>query len=431
MSGYPMSGYPVSNVQDINQWRHQLVRDSEDILNALARDTPRGDRAKGHGQKLAPEALSRLLEHTPWAFSTRRIERSAARTLITEATPTAGDLVLARVDALGHHADLQLSDGRRRRLFPGDTFAAAYGNRYACEQFEAEVPTGLGPCHLVADGGIASRALSWHDRIGRGPTRITPLGLLGGDDGQALNLRDFAIAPRARAGSKPSVIAVLSTGMGTGKTQTAVSLLRGLRAARYAVGYAKVTGTGAGADTWLLRDAGADRVLDLTDAGMASTYLADIEHIEAAMHSLVQDMAAHGMDIVVMEVADGVYQRETRQLLAREAFARTADGLVLAARDALGASAGVAALQEATATPIIALSGSLTASPLQRREAEAATGVDSYNRAELAYANTAKELLTEALAKGLLARAGEDEATTARAALPINAARKDVGAVSR
>ena len=398
-----MSDTTVSNVQNIDQWRHQLMSNSEDILETLAQTIHRGDR----GQEIAPDALVALLERTPWAFSTRRVERSAAKTLIAEATPKTGDLVLARVDALGHHANLQLPEGRRCRLFPGDTIVVAYGNRYACEQFEAEVPTGLGPCHLVAGGGIASCALSWHDQISRGPTRITPLGLLGDEAGQVLNLRDFAIAPPATTRPKPGVIAVLGTRMSAGKTQTAAFLLRGLRAAGYRVGYVKVTGTGAGGDTWLLRDAGADRVLDFTDAGMATTYLADIERIEAAMHTLVQDMAAHGMDIVVMEVADGVCQRETRQLIAGEAFACTVDGLVLAADDALGAGAGVAALQEVMAAPIVALSGSLTASPLQRREAEAASGIDSYNRADLAHANTAEKLLAQAVAKGCLVRAGE------------------------
>ena len=407
---------PVNNVQDIKQWRHQLIGNSEDILETLAQTIRRGDRDQDRGQEIAPGALARLLKRTPWAFSTRRVERGAAKTLITEATPKAGDLVLARVDALGHHAKLQLPEGRRCRLFPGDTIVVAYGNRYACEQFEAEVPTGLGPCHLVAGGGIASCALSWHDQISRGPTRITPLGLLGDEAGQVLNLRDFAIAPPATTRPKPGVIAVLGTRMSAGKTQTAAFLLRGLRAAGYRVGYVKVTGTGAGGDTWLLRDAGADRVLDFTDAGMASTYLADIERIEAAMHTLVQDMAAHGMDIVVMEVADGVCQRETRQLIAGEAFACTVDGLILAADDALGAGAGVAALQETMAAPIIALSGSLTASPLQRREAEAASGIDSYSCGELAYADTAKKLLTEALARRILARSGEDDVIAPRAA---------------
>ena len=407
---------PVNNVQDIKQWRHQLIGNSEDILETLAQTIRRGDRDQDRGQEIAPGALARLLKRTPWAFSTRRVERGAAKTLITEATPKAGDLVLARVDALGHHAKLQLPEGRRCRLFPGDTIVVAYGNRYACEQFEAEVPTGLGPCHLVAGGGIASCALSWHDQISRGPTRITPLGLLGDEAGQVLNLRDFAIAPPATTRPKPGVIAVLGTRMSAGKTQTAAFLLRGLRAAGYRVGYVKVTGTGAGGDTWLLRDAGADQVLDFTDAGMATTYLADIERIEAAMHTLVQDMAAHGIDIVVMEVADGVYQRETRRLIAGEAFARTVDGLVLAAGDALGASAGVAALQEVMAAPIVALSGSLTASPLQRREAEAASGIDSYSCGELAYADTAKKLLTEALARRILARSGEDDVIAPRAA---------------
>ena len=411
-----MSDTTVSNVQNIDQWRHQLMSNSEDILETLAQTIHRGDRDQDRGQEIAPDALVALLKRTPWAFSTRRVERGAAKTLITEATPKAGDLVLARVDALGHHANLQLPEGRRRRLFPGDTIVVAYGNRYACEQFEAEVPTGLGPCHLVAGGGIASCALSWHDQISRGPTRITPLGLLGDEAGQVLNLRDFAIAPPATTRPKPGVIAVLGTRMSAGKTQTAAFLLRGLRAAGYRVGYVKVTGTGAGGDTWLLRDAGADRVLDFTDAGMASTYLADIERIEAAMHTLVQDMAAHGMDIVVMEVADGVCQRETRQLIAGEAFAYTVDGLILAADDALGAGAGVVALQETMAAPIIALSGSLTASPLQRREAEAASGIDSYSCGELAYADTAKKLLTEALARRILARSGEDDVIAPRAA---------------
>ena len=86
--------------------------------------------------------------------------------------------MLARVELLGHHGNLQLIDGRRRRLFLGDLVIVAYGNRYACEQFEAEVPQSLATCHLVAGGGIAARALSWHDRITKGPTTIQPLGLL-------------------------------------------------------------------------------------------------------------------------------------------------------------------------------------------------------------------------------------------------------------
>ena len=382
----------MNKVQDIEAWRYQLLEEGESILAQLSMDS--GDEEK---ESQGDVDLQALLQNSPWAFSTRRVDRTSVCSLIESGAPKAGDLVLARIDAIGHHAHLQLPDGRRRRLFPGDTIVVAFGNRYACEQFEAHVPKGLGPCHLVAGGGIAARALSWHTRISRGPTRITPIGLLADNTGNPVNLQDFAIAPFAPNQPLPPVLAVLGTAMDAGKTQTAAFLLRGLRSAGHRVGYIKVTGTGAGGDTWLLQDAGADRVLDFTDVGMASTYLADLGQIEQGMHTMVQDMARHGMDVIVMEVADGVYQKETSQLIAGRAFSETVKAVVLAARDSMGAATGVNVLQNAE-PPVLALSGLLTASPLQRREAELATGLCTANREELATPAFADDLLKRALA---------------------------------
>lgn len=189
------------------------------------------------------------LHRASWAFTTRRVPHSAAwSTIPPEGAPSAGDLVLARVDAIGHHDGLQLPNGRRKQMFVGDEIVVAYGNRYACSQFEALVPKTMGPCHLVAGGGIASRAVSWHDRIVKGPTHITPIGLLADADGNRINLRDFAIQPVARITHPcPTTVAVVGTAMDSGKTQTAAFLVRGLIAAGLQVGYAKVTGTGAAA----------------------------------------------------------------------------------------------------------------------------------------------------------------------------------------
>ncbi|WP_295881823.1 molybdopterin-guanine dinucleotide biosynthesis protein MobB [uncultured Thiohalocapsa sp.] len=384
----------MGDIQSIDAWRSRVVEDSEKILAEVA---PPQDPAP-EARRIADGAA--VAAAAPWAFSTRRVDRSAVTGLDKSSAPRAGDLVLARVDALGHHANLQLADGRRRRLFVDDHIVIAYGNRYACEQFEARVPQHLGPCHLVAGGGIAALALSWHDRISRGPTRISPLGLLTGPAGRPLNLGDFALEPRGHGAALPPVIAIVGTAMDAGKTQTAAYLVRGLRAAGYRTGYLKITGTGAGGDTWLLHDAGADRVLDFTDAGMASTYLAPLERIEAAMDTLLQDMADHGIDTVVMEVADGVYQRETRELIASARFAARVRGIVIAARDAMGASAAVTSLA-ATTIPVLALSGLLSASPLQRREAQQATGLSSANREELATAAVAAALRDQALAAGM------------------------------
>ena len=97
--------------------------------------------------------------------------------LLTDFRPRAGDVVLARIEALGHHTRLHLPDGRRRALFVGDDVILAYADRYAPSQFEAAVPIQLEPCHLVAGGGIAAMVTERHRQVRR-PTQIRPLGLV-------------------------------------------------------------------------------------------------------------------------------------------------------------------------------------------------------------------------------------------------------------
>ena len=333
-----------------------------------------------------------------WAFTTRRVPPGAATTILDPAgrTPEVGDVVLARVDALGHHQALQLISGRRRHLFPGDEVVVAYGNRYASSQFESFVPESMGPCHLVAGGGIASRAANWHASVSRGPTEITPIGLLGDSSGKPINLRDYAMELKQADGRfSPTVLAVIGTSMDSGKTQTCVYLTRGLIAAGLRVGYAKITGTGAGGDYWWLRDAGADPVVDFTDLGLPSTYLTPADEVQKALTLLTDHIAAQGVDAIVIEIADGVLQAETAELLSSDTFAKRVGGIVLAAGDSMGALAGVSWLQQRR-TPVLALSGVLTAAPLQVAETFAATGLPCYNRPELATASNAMDLLGQA-----------------------------------
>ncbi|HEY0663125.1 MAG TPA: DUF1611 domain-containing protein, partial [Thiobacillaceae bacterium] len=76
------------------------------------------------------QAASRI-EQAKTPYSARRVPPAAMSLLIPEGTPRSGDLVLARVDKLGQHRHLELTTGRRARLFPGDEIVLAYGNRYA------------------------------------------------------------------------------------------------------------------------------------------------------------------------------------------------------------------------------------------------------------------------------------------------------------
>src|SRR5262245_18790878 len=223
----------------------------------------------------APDGISPdsgRLRHASWASTTRRV-RGPLRMAENTSAPAPGDLFLARVDTLGQHACLQLPDGRRRKLFVGDEIVVAYGNRYAPNQFEAVVPRSFGPCDLVAGGGVAARVLSWHGKITKDATQITPLARIVGATDAPANLTDYALPSLDRIPPpQPRTLVVCGTSMDSGKTQTAAFLVKGLSLAGLRVGFAKVTGTGSGGDTWLLRDAGANPVLDFTDAGLASTY---------------------------------------------------------------------------------------------------------------------------------------------------------------
>lgn len=397
----------MGTMEHFSRWHAAVTRNSEQQITTATRSLLKRlhDNAASaswpveHSSQALPKDA---LDHSHWSFTTRRVDRARVRTLLTgDLQPRVGDLLLARVETLGHHGKLQLVDGRRRRLFRGDLIIVAYANRYACEQFEAEVPQSLANCHLVAGGGIAALALSWHDRIVKGPTTIKPLGLLADDQGRRINVADFALPALEPLPAIPPLFAVVGTAMDAGKTETAAHLVRGMKSIGRRTGYIKITGTGAGGDTWLLQDAGADCVLDFTDAGLPSTYRAPVARIEHAMELLVGHMASADVDAIVMEVADGVYQQETAQLLRSATFAQRVSGIVLAARDAMGASAGIRALDERS-RPVLALSGLLSASPLQRREAQAALGIDSFSREELASAAVARRLLARVAGSGQL-----------------------------
>jgi len=125
---------------------------------------------------------------------------------------------------------------------------------------------------------------------------------------------------------------------------------------------------------WKTLDTGACVALDFVDGGYPSTYLCSLTELLALHHRLVSHAASRGADWVVVEIADGLLQRETSQLLQSAAFRETVDAWVFATNDALGAVGGLSVLRTWGITPA-AISGILTASPLAMREAQAATGV--------------------------------------------------------
>ncbi|MGB0849034.1 MAG: hypothetical protein ACPGSM_20035 [Thiolinea sp.] len=289
--------------------------------------------------------------------------------LLEKASPKAGDLVLARIERLGQHKRLEDPNGRRRFLHVGDEVLLCYAPRYATDQFEAIVPEDLSPCQMVAAGGIAATCINRHGKIRRA-TDIQPLGLVANAQGNPLNLLDVAHSPIRSNKIQPLTIGVLGTSMNSGKTTTAATLVHSLAKEGHKVGAGKITGTGSGGDIWQYKDAGAHCVMDFSDFGYASTFQLPEAIIEKIAEQLVTSLTHAGADIIVLEIADGIFFEETARLARSSCFRKLMHKIMLTASDTAGAIAGEQWLEKLGMSPFV-VAGTLTSSPLAVKETQA------------------------------------------------------------
>lgn len=333
----------------------------------------RGNLSSLSGQRLSTAKPS---------FVTRNVPIGEYRYLITNnKKPNAGDLILARVDKLGQHQRIELPNGRRAHLFPGDEIIVSYANRYAPDQFLGLVPEKLEPCSLVAAGGIASIVTAKHSSMKKA-TSITPLGFLASHNKKIINLSDYQLPVTSSSNVRPKILVVAGSSMNGGKTTTVAFLIRGLIKAGLSVASAKITGTGSGPDFWKMKDAGAYPVIDFTDMGLASTYKVNAEQIQSVMERQINYLSAHKVDVILLEIADGLAQTETAALMKHPRFRSSIDGLFFAAAEALSVQTAVNWIKSYE-LPLLGVSGALTASPMALEEVRQQCPVPVFTKDEL------------------------------------------------
>ncbi len=310
---------------------------------------------------------------------------------LTQGVPAEGDLLLARVDRVRQHTRLENIHGRREHLYPGDEIILVAGRRYSTAQFKAELPQALGPAHLVAAGGIAAQVTARCNRI-KPATEITLLGLIANKQGAPLNLADFATLSGGRktVASMPQLV-VVGSDMDAGKTTSAAAVINGLSGLGYKVFAAKLTGTGAGPDFWRMQDAGSYSVMDFVDAGWPSTVGRTTAEL-LALHSRLTDAAVRsGADLMVVELADGIFQPETAKLIQNPEFkARVTTCLVAA--DSATAAAMVSQQLLRSGVPVCGISGVITSSPVACDEVRQQSGLPVYTEEQLISAPMAEYL---------------------------------------
>lgn len=298
----------------------------------------------------------------------RNVDPFKISDITKDGKPEVGDIILARVTSIGDKKELQNPNGRNEALNVGDFIAVAYGQRYALAEYEAVLPKDLGPCHLVSAGGVAARITAQNTDMGA-PTTIEPLGFLTSQNGEKLNLKQFSMPRIANDANKnkPIVIAVMGTGMDAGKTTTAAATIEGFKKAGYSVGFGKATGTGLSSDLWSPLDAGAVKAYDFVDMGYPATYKVPTDELVAVTKGIIDKHTYEGRNVIILEIADGIYQPDNIDLLRSPKFKSKIDGVILAADGALGAMKASESLTELNYR-VLAISGVATKAPLAARE---------------------------------------------------------------
>ncbi|MDX1911679.1 MAG: hypothetical protein SFV22_09360 [Saprospiraceae bacterium] len=289
--------------------------------------------------------------------------------LIPTYSPKMGDVGIFRVLQAnsGYIMDV---DKRASQLFDGDLVMLAFGNRYATNQYEGYVPESpVRQCHLLGRGGVAGIMTGKNATFKSVPAQLELVGYATGRNGAVLNtIRSRSLETFNPFNIRAKVILSIGTSMDSGKTTSAAWLCGGLRAAGKRVAYLKLTGTAFPKDAALNLDRGAHFAADFSHYGFPSTYLLDKATLLNLYQSLVNLACDEGRaEYIVMEIADGLLQRETAMLLEDARFRSTLHATLFSAGDSLGVLSGLQLLEQWEIRPF-AVSGLFTASELLIRE---------------------------------------------------------------
>ena len=231
--------------------------------------------------------------------------------------------------------------------------------------FEAEVAT-TDDLHLLTAAGMMGTVRSRHASV-KPPTELRFVGYLSRDGHAPLNLTHALQRPARPFVAASPILFVVGTGMNSGKTTTTAKLVKGLLNQGLRVAACKLTGSVSHRDQYAMRGTGAHHVRDFSDYGYPSTYLCERDELAALFDAMMADAAATVPDVTVVEIADGVLQRETMLLLEDDYVKQRIHGVVLTAGCALSALRGVEEIEQ-RGHQVVMVSGLITNAPLFMRE---------------------------------------------------------------
>jgi len=307
-----------------------------------------------------------ISKNAKWSWATRSVndlKYYLEKSPLSKAEP--GDLGLFRVKTIGYHKQLITKDDKKLRLYENDLFVGIFGNRYATDGFEGRVGR-LDKLSMLTGAGMVGTVRYKHKSIKKS-TKLIFVGLLKNENDDRINLKKLNFHKSLPKQAPKNLILIVGSGMNSGKTTTASKLINGLSNNGKKIAACKLTGSVSNRDKNELSAASADHIIDFSDYGFPSTYLCKKNELVELFQTMLADIEKISPDVIVMEIADGVLQRETKMILTDKKIRNMTKGIVLAAESAPSALFSSQQLLDWN-HKVIAVSGAITSSPLSSKE---------------------------------------------------------------
>lgn len=339
---------------------------------------------------------NKLLDYSvKWTWSLRKLQKEncTVSNVVFTNHPEAGDVVVVEVTKVANHTRIYTADNKFLRIFKGDIIVGTLGYRYASDAFHANT-IDLSNLHLLTNSGLIGTVSEKHSSLIE-PTRLKLIGTVVKKSNQEnINLKTAFFKPGIKEFNYPPVIFIVGTGMNSGKTTTTARIGRSLVEVGISVSILKVTGSVSYRDIFEFEAIGANYTADFSDYGFPSTYLCSQEELVELYARMLEDTMPSKPDVVLIEIADGILQRETQLLLKSEIAKSTSIGVVLTALCACSALTLVEKVKQLNYNPI-AVSGIITNSPLFIRE------FSQYDDTPILNTSSSKNLIVELIKERL------------------------------
>ncbi len=296
--------------------------------------------------------------------------------------PKIGDVIYGEITTIGEHNSLENGQGRIHTIHHNSKAIFVFGNRYAPDYYEGIIPKDyIKQVDLLARSGVIGKVISTSGKV-ISPTKVRILGYILDDEKNILNTKNYSlIVPKKKIKKYPraKLILVIGTAMNSGKSIAAVASTRTLTILGKGVRASKITGTACLKDILRMNDAGAKYYADFSFLGYPSTYKIGEEEVINIFNTLDLKYANNKENYWVVELADGINQKETSLLLQSQDLRKRIHKLIFCAADAFGAIGGLEVLKYKFDLIPDAISGICSSSPLHIKELSEYTNIPVFN----------------------------------------------------